>query len=80
MLSDLKYALRFLARQRGFAAIAVLTVALGVGANTAIFSLADSVLFRPLPYARWHRRDPAAGERLRRHQAGRTERHRAESR
>jgi putative ABC transport system permease protein len=51
MLNDLRYALRFLIRRRAFTTVAVCTVALGVGANTAIFSVADSVLFRPLPYA-----------------------------
>ena len=51
MFNDFRYAIRFLARQRAFTLVAVVTVALGVGANTAIFSIADSVLFRPLPYA-----------------------------
>ena len=51
MLQDLRFALRLLNRHRGYAAVAVLTIALGVGANTAVFSIADSVLFRPLPFA-----------------------------
>jgi putative ABC transport system permease protein len=51
MFSDIRYAVRFLWRQRAFTLVAVVTVALGVGANTAVFSIADSVLFRPLPYA-----------------------------
>ena len=51
MLQDLKFALRLFNRHRGYAATAILTVALGVGANTAVFSVADSVLFRPLPFA-----------------------------
>jgi putative ABC transport system permease protein len=51
MLQDIRFALRLLARNRGYAGTAILTVALGVGANTAIFSIADSVLFRPLPFA-----------------------------
>ena len=51
MLQDLRFALRLFNRNRGYAATAILTVALGVGANTAVFSVADSVLFRPLPFA-----------------------------
>lgn len=47
---DLRYTARTLARSRGFAITAVLVVALGVGANTAAFSLADFVLLRPLPF------------------------------
>ena len=47
---DVRYAFRLLARQRMFAALIVGTLALGIGANVALFSVVDSVLLRPLPY------------------------------
>jgi predicted permease len=50
-MSDIRYALRWLARSPGFAAVAILCIGLGVGVNTAMFSLVDAMLFRPLPVA-----------------------------
>ncbi len=54
ILQDLKYGIRILARNPGFAAVAILTLGLGIGANTAIFTVVNGVLLRPLPF-----RDPA---------------------
>jgi putative ABC transport system permease protein len=51
ILADVRYTIRWLVRSPGFTAVAVISLAVGIGFNTALFAIVDAVLFRPLPVA-----------------------------
>ena len=62
MLNDLRFCLRLFRRSPGFVVVAMVTLAVGIGINTAIFSIFDAVLLRPLPYPQSDRLVPDLGD------------------